>query len=678
MVHGTFLIDLATVIIISSFVTLICRKLNQPVVLGYILAGVIIGPNTPPFPLIKDQQTIKTLSELGIVFLMFTLGLEFNLRKLSKVGTTAFIATFLEIPLMGGLGYWIGQRFGWAWIDCIFLGAIMAISSTTIIVKALGDLGKSRDSFANLVFGILIGEDILAMVIIALLSGLALTGAFHSTDVLLTIGRLSVFLVVSLVLGLMLVPRVLRYVAKVGNEETLLISVLGFCFGFAVLAAKLGYSVALGAFVIGAVIAESKEIHRIERLMHPLRDLFCAVFFVSVGLQIDPTIIKEHALTILVISIALIGGKFLACSLGSFTAGNPMRDSIRVGLSMAQIGEFSFIIAYLGLTLGVTSPILYPIAVSVSAITTFTTPYFMRWADVIVPFFDRNTPRVMHSYFDLYTSWMTQAKEGSRNTEVKKILRRIMGKLGVFVGLIAGALICAVFISTLVEKFLPELIPWMGFIQSGLWLTAMTICMPLCLAYFRKTRALGMILAELGVTESMVGIHKYEIRAIVSNAIHVLGTLLLVLFIFALSSAILPTTNVLVLMVIAMALLAWLFRESFNKIYFHGKAALTETFHDSGKPDEDAHEKSDSPVFSSYKVSPLVLAPQSPAIGKKIVELELDTKSGASILAVKRNNQASFSPGPGHDLELGDEILLFGLPENLEKAREYLQSEWTV
>ena len=291
---------------------------------------------------------------------MFSLGLEFSLRKLRKVGFAALIAAALEILLMVWVGYEIGRAFGWKTMDCIFLGAMLSISSTTIIVKALGELGRSKEKFAELIFGILIVEDILAIVMIALLSGIAMTGSLAVGEVFNTTARLGIFLVVSLVLGLLAVPRLLGYVARFKSNEMLLVTVLGLCFGVSLLAVKLNYSVALGAFVIGAVIAEAREIHRIEILTEPLRDMFSAVFFVAIGLLIDPRLLAQHWLPVVVITLAVVLGKVVTCAFGAFVAGNDTRTSLRVGMGLAQIGEFSFIIASLGLTLRVTSEFLYP------------------------------------------------------------------------------------------------------------------------------------------------------------------------------------------------------------------------------------------------------------------------------------------------------------------------------
>src|SRR5687768_15628755 len=407
--HGAeFLQDLAVVMIVAGLVTILFHQFKQPVVLGYIIAGVIIGPHTPPFPLIHDQKTISTLAELGVVFLMFSLGLEFSLRKLKKVGVTALIGATVEIVLMVWVGFEVGQLFGWSMMDSIFLGAILSISSTTIIVKALGELGKAKEPFAQLIFGILIIEDLLGIAMIALLSGIAMTGTLSVTDVGLTLGKLGIFLVVVLVVGLIAVPRLIGYVARFRSNEMLLITVLGLCFGVALLAVKLGYSVALGAFVIGAIIAEARAIHKIEGLIEPVRDMFSAIFFVAIGLLIEPAVLLQYWLPILVITAAVVIGKVATCSFGAFVGGNDTRTSLRVGMSLAQIGEFSFIIASLGLTLNVTSKFLYPIAVAVSALTTLLTPYLIKSADRVESWIDRVAPRAITNYLDVYTAWVGQ------------------------------------------------------------------------------------------------------------------------------------------------------------------------------------------------------------------------------------------------------------------------------
>lgn len=376
-----FIQDLAIIMLVAGIMTIICHRFKQPVVFGYIIAGIIVGPYTPPFSFIIDIHIIQILAELGIIFLLFALGLEFNLRKLSKVGLSALIAALSEIVLMITLGYWIGILFGWQKIDAIFLGAILSISSTTIILKALTDLGLKKEIFSQLIFGILILEDLFAILILALLSSIALTGSLNFEEVLFNVATLSSFLIISLLLGLLCVPRLLAYVAKFKSDEMLLITTLGLCFGFCLLVLKLNYSVALGAFIIGAIIAESKQFQQIEALIIPIRDMFSAIFFVSVGLLFNFRSLSDHFFAVIIITAAVIIGKILTCSISVKLTGRDTKTSMRVGMGLAQIGEFSFIIASLGITLKVTSDFLYPIAVAVSVITTLLTPYLIQYSD---------------------------------------------------------------------------------------------------------------------------------------------------------------------------------------------------------------------------------------------------------------------------------------------------------
>lgn len=383
MQHLSFIQDLAVVMMTAGFVTILFRTLNQPVVLGYIVAGVIIGPHTPPFTFITHEDTIRILAEVGVVFLMFSLGLHFDFKKLREVGRTAAMAGVFEITAMLVLGFAVGRIFGWQTIDCLFLGAMLAISSTTIIVKTLHELGLSTQRFAELIFGILIVEDILAVAVMALLSAIALTHHITAVETVITVGRLALFLALTVGLGLFFIPPIFRFVASHQNNEATLIVTLGLCFSSAMLAMKLGYSSALGAFLMGAILADAKDVPDVPRLIAPLKDMFSAIFFVTVGMMLDPRIIGEYALPIGILSLVVIVGKIATCSLGTRLAGNDWPTSVKVGMGMAQIGEFSFIIAALGLTLKVTSPFLYPIAVTVSVVTIILTPYLIRNADAI-------------------------------------------------------------------------------------------------------------------------------------------------------------------------------------------------------------------------------------------------------------------------------------------------------
>jgi CPA2 family monovalent cation:H+ antiporter-2 len=677
-----FLQDLALVMIVAGLVTILCHRFKQPVVLGYILAGLIIGPHTPPYNLIHDMETIHILSELGVIFLMFSLGLEFSLRKLRQVGSTAFIAASLEIVLMLFVGYQIGKFFGWKPMDSLFLGAILAISSTTIIMKAFAELGLGKNKFASLVFGILIVEDMLGIVLIALLSGIAKTGSLQGIDMAITISQLGVFLVVSLVIGLLTVPRLIGFVARFASPEMLLITVLALCFGFTLITVKLEYSVALGAFLIGAILAEAKELGKIEALLHPIRDMFSAVFFVSVGLLINPTLILQYIVPITVISVAVIAGKVISCGIGTFLAGHDIPTSTRVGMSLSQIGEFSFIIAALGLTLGVTSDFLSPIAVSVSAITTLTTPYLIRASDPFTGWLLRRAPATSISYANLYTRWYGHLHRERQNSQVRKILRRIMGQLGIFLSLIAGSLISAVFLSRVVLRFLPEMRIWENVIKSLFWLIAIVAVLPVYIAAIRKLRALGMILAELGLPDRVNGERKVELRAVVANAFWAFTLLLLAAFTFGLSYAALPSAYLVVAIVLVIGALAWFLRDSFNKIYFQSKSALAETF--SQPVHEPSHRDGDPGVITADNPSVALLSKEGrletvtlganmPCASRTIRELALRTQTGALIVGIQREGREPIvNPSVEEQLLAGDQVILFGNSTQLEDAVQLL------
>jgi monovalent cation:H+ antiporter-2, CPA2 family len=669
---ATLLQDLAVVMMVAGLVTLLCHRFRQPVVLGYIIAGVIIGPHTPPFPLIHDEATINTLAELGVVLLMFSLGLEFSLRKLKQVGTTALIAAFLEILLMVWLGYEIGRLFGWSAMDSLFLGAILSISSTTIIVKALTELGRNKERFAQLSFGILIIEDILGIAMIALLSGIAMTGGLRLADVGATLTRLGLFLAVVLVAGLIGVPRLLAYVGRFKNNEVLLVTVLGLCFGISLLALKLGYSVALGAFIIGAVIAEAREIHRIESLIQPIRDMFSAVFFVAIGLLIDPTTLAAHWVAILVITFAVVVGKVLACSFGAFVGGNDTRTSLRVGMGLAQIGEFSFIIASLGITLKVTSDFLYPVTVAVSALTTLLTPYLIRSSDGVVNRFDRVAPRGLVNALDLYTRWVGHLGRQSDPSLATRLVWRWGAQMALNAVLMAAVFIAAVVVGQNPPGWLKS--PELGqeTVNTGLWLAAALVSLPLFIATARKLQALGLLVAELKVTPAAAGERAPAIRAFVAQAVPVAGTIMLGLYGLALSSALLPPWKVLVVLLAVVGLVAWLLWRSFVKVYSKAQVALLETLTQPPPSDSSQALAALPSLLHEAALQMVGIGPASPAAGRLIRELQLRTRTGASIVGIERPGATLVNPGPDEELLAGDRLLLLGNQAQLEAARSAL------
>ncbi|WP_374979402.1 cation:proton antiporter [Pseudomonas solani] len=577
----SFIQDMAVIMLVAGLVTILCHRFKQPVVLGYIIAGFLIGPHTPPFALIHEEETIKILAELGVIFLMFCLGLEFSLRKLFKVGATAFIAAFLEIVLMIWIGYEIGAFFGWSTMDSLFLGAILAISSTTIIIKALSDLKMKNERFAQLIFGVLIVEDILGIGIIALLSGIALSGSVETGQVFATVGKLSLFMVVALVIGILLVPRLLAYVAKFESNEMLLVTVLGLCFGFCLLVVKLEYSMVLGAFLIGAIIAESRQLAQIERLVEPVRDMFSAIFFVAIGLMIDPAILVEYAWPIAVITVAVVLGKMVSCGIGAFIAGNDGRTSLRVGMGLSQIGEFSFIIAALGMTLQVTSDFLYPVAVAVSAITTLLTPYLIRSADPLSQKLAGIVPSRIARVFNLYGDWLRSIQPQGQGAVLAGMIRKILLQVGVNIALVVAIFLSGAYFAGTLGAYLSD---WVGQanLQKGMvWGAALLLSLPFLIAAYRKLKALSMLLAEMGVTPEKAGRHTARVRKVIAEVIPALSLGVIMLLLMALSASILPTLELLVLIALLAAGVIALLWRWLIRVHSRMQIALMETLEQS-------------------------------------------------------------------------------------------------
>jgi monovalent cation:H+ antiporter-2, CPA2 family len=573
-----FIQDLAVIMAIAGVVTVLFHRLKQPVVLGYIVAGVIIGPYTPPFQLIHDEATIQTLGELGVVFLMFSLGLEFSLKKLFKVGATAFVAAASEIVLMIWIGYEIGQWFGWNAMDSLFLGAMLAISSTTIIVKALSELGMKGEPFAQLIFGILIVEDILAIAMLVLLSGIAQTGSVSAGVAFVTLGKLLLFMTVSMVVGILIVPRALDYVAKAKSDEMLLVTVLGFCFGFCLLVVKLDYSIALGAFLIGAIMAESRNLQRIEHLIAPVRDMFSAIFFVTIGLMLNPAVLVDYWWPIAVITVAVVFGKIVSCGLGTFLAGRDGRTSMRVGMSVAQIGEFSFIIASLGLSLKVTSSFLYPIAVTVSALTTLFTPYLIKAADPITRRIARAMPVPVANTFGLYSQWLASLSPDTGGPTLFSMTRRIVVQIAVNLALVAAIFLSASYSAPFATEYLSRWLPTNNAQRVALWSVALLVSMPFLVAVYRKLGSLALMLAEVSVQPAKAGRFTRALRSAISGLIPILAMFGVFLLVTVLSGGILPPFGLMIAVLVCAALLLTVLWRWCVKIHATMQIALRETF----------------------------------------------------------------------------------------------------
>ena len=396
--------DLAVILISAGLVTLLFKWLKQPVVLGYIVAGILAGPSITQIPTVTNIESIRIWADIGVIFLLFALGLDFSFKKLMKVGGTAVIGAITIVIGMMTLGYTTGLSLGWGHMNSLFLGGMLSMSSTTIIFKAFDDMGLRNQRFAGVVFGILVVEDLFAVLLMVLLSTLAVSKHVEGMELLNSVIKLGVFLLFCFVIGIYLIPSFLKKARTFLNDETLLIVSLGLCLGMVIIATKAGFSSALGAFVMGSILAETIDAEHIEHIIKPVKDLFGAIFFVSVGMLIDPALLWEYKIPILILTLVVMTGQILFASFGVLLSGQPVKIAIQSGFSLAQIGEFAFIIASLGLSLGVTDNFLYPIVVAVSVVTTFFTPYMIRMAEPACRVADRIIPKSWMKFLERYSS----------------------------------------------------------------------------------------------------------------------------------------------------------------------------------------------------------------------------------------------------------------------------------
>ncbi len=421
--------DLALILSAAAFITLVFRKLKQPVVLGYIIAGLLVGPNFKLFPTIIEIDSIKTWADIGVIFLLFGLGLEFSFKKLLKVGGVAAFTAVTEVTLTLLLGYGVGQLLGWNSIDSLFFGGILAIASTTIIIRAFDELGVKNQKFAGIVTGVLVIEDLVAVLLMVLLSTVAVSQTFAGGEMVKAVFKLAFFLVLWFVSGIFFIPTFFRKIRLLINEETLLIISLSFCFLMVVLATYVGFSPALGAFIMGSILAETTKAEKIEQLTKSVKILFGAIFFVSVGMLIDPPMLIKHVIPIVAATLVLLFGKPLFVTLGALVAGQPLKIAVQSGMSLSQIGEFSFIIATLGLSLNVTSDFLYPIAVAVSVLTTFTTPYMIRLSE---PVYRRIESVLPQKWKNTLTRYSIDAHHITEISDWNKVLKSYFVNLVIF------------------------------------------------------------------------------------------------------------------------------------------------------------------------------------------------------------------------------------------------------
>lgn len=463
--HQTVLIeDLAVVLCIAAIVIVLFQKIKQPIVLGYLIAGIIIGPYTPPFSLIDDEAEIRLLAQLGVIFLMFSLGLEFTFNKLTRLGFAAIIIGVFEVFFMLMIGFFAGQLIGWSSYENLLLGAALSISSTTIIIKALEEYKLKNFSFSELMIGVLLIEDLLAILLLVYINTTGLPGSAFSNQILFT--SLKLLLVISswFLLGYLVLPYIMRKIQNYINHETLTIISIGLCLFLSSIAIYFHYSPALGAFIMGTILAETPLAYKINELTLPIRDIFAAVFFVSVGMLINPLAILNYWNYILFLSFITIVGKILTSGLGSVLAGQSISDSVRIGFSMAQIGEFSFIIIGIGSSMTILNESLYPIIVSISAITTFTTPYLMKFGIKVSEKAEKAMPPLGLKLLKRYHKGFTHLSEfmEKHSKKVKNSLRFIINSIIVaIIGSVCGDIVIPHFFPAVNKEWSYQLLFWL-------------------------------------------------------------------------------------------------------------------------------------------------------------------------------------------------------------------------
>lgn len=428
--------DLALILITGAITTMIFKRIKQPVVLGYIIAGFLVGPYLSITPTVADKENIETLAEIGVIFLLFSLGLEFSFKKLLRVGGAASITAFVEIIFITVSGYFAGKWMGWSTMDSLFLGGMLASSSTTIIIRAFEELGVKTKQYARIVFGVLVVEDIVVILLMVLLSTMSVSQQFEGVELLKTILKLLFFLGLWFIMGIFILPTFLKKAKKLLDEETLLILSIGLCLGMVLVATQVGFSAELGAFIMGSILAETTSAEKVEHLIKPVKDLFGAVFFVSVGMLIDPVTIMEYKWPVLIVTLLTLFGKLFSTTVGAVLSGQPLKQSVQVGMSMAQIGEFAFIVATLGLSLGVISNFLFPIAVGTSAITTFTTPYMIRYSDT---FYEKVVKRLPPRFINAINRYSAGTQQIQVESNWKVVIKRYL-TIGATNGIILLAL----------------------------------------------------------------------------------------------------------------------------------------------------------------------------------------------------------------------------------------------
>lgn len=651
MAHLSAIIqDLALILCIAAMVTLIFKKLKQPVVLGYIVAGFFVGPNFTLTPTVIGQENIQTWAEIGVIFLLFSLGLEFSFKKLLKVGGVAALTAITEVPLTLLLGYWVGQMLGWSPMDSLFLGGILSIASTAIIIRAFDELGVRNQKFAGIVTGVLVIEDLVAVLLLVLLSTVAVSKTFSGSEMVYAVLKLAFFIVLWFVAGIFFIPTLFRKLKSLINEETLLIISIGLCFLMVVLATYVGFSSALGAFVMGSILAETTRAEKIEHLTKSIKTLFGAVFFVSVGMLIDPQMLIKHIIPIVAATLVLLFGKPLFVILGTLISGQPVKIAVQSGMSLSQIGEFSFIIAALGLQLNVTSRFLYPVAVAVSVLTTFFTPYMIRLSQPLANKLDSILPKKRSRILKTSSS---ESQPVNGISDWKKIL------ISYFINVVIFSVIIITII-LLSGKYLEPFFTGLGWHKIFILIVTLAVLTPFLWALaFRRPHNKAYINVWLK------GSRRGPLILLQLSRI-ILAFLYVASLFYHLFSPMVALWGIIITCIILV-----LFFKKIKAFYWKIESRFIANYNE-----RESGAMNSNIILTPWNshIARFELNAQSPYIGKTLAEAKIREEFGLNIIKIERGDFVIPVPNRDNHLYPSDKISVIGDDEQLDNFKKFLES----
>lgn len=648
--------DLGLILMTAAVAILLFKKIKQPLVLGYLIAGFLAGPYFTLFPSVQDKHNVEVWAEIGVIILLFTLGLEFSFKKLMKVGGTASVTALVQIVSMVFLGYWAGQFMNWSSMDSIFLGVILSMSSTTIILRAFDELGVKGQKFAGIVFGALIVEDIVAILMMVLLSTIAVSQQFSGMELVESVLKLVFFLILWFVGGIFFIPTLLKKAKNLLSDETLLIVSLALCLMMVILATMAGFSPALGAFIMGSIIAETTKAERIEHLVKPVKDLFGAVFFVSVGMLINPDTLVEYAWPVIIITLLTIFGKTISSTIGALISGQPLKQSVQTGMSLAQIGEFSFIIATLGMTLGVTSNFLYPIIVAVSAISTFTTPFMIKLS---IPAYNKLVKILPDKFIKGIESYSSSSQTIKATSNWVLFVRASIIQI----------IIHSVLIIALILLSSRVLLPM---VNGSQWANvAIATATLLCIAPFLYALALRQVATK--ALSDLKAENKFRAPIRIVNLIRILfGVFFIGFLLNSFFSSLIAFGAVVVFVFVYMA-----FPKRLQLFYERIESRFIQNFNDR-ENQEATNSKHELSPWDAHMTTFEIDADLN-IVGKPLHELKLREKIGVNIAAIKRGNYTINVPSRNEQLFPNDILYIIGTDRQIDKFKVYVnQSKVTV